>query len=110
MHSNNDTKFIRALNLIFSQCVDIFVVQLLHIVRNLPGDPTNYRVLKNNAVTAMGVVKGVIKSHQEAKDSNSNDFIDSYLKKIKDGKEPTCTGKIIVAHLLERKCMIVDQR
>ena len=63
----------------------------------MPGDPTNYKVLVNNTVTATTVVAGVIKSHKEKFEENPAaervDFIDHYLEKINSGKDSTCTGK-----------------
>ena len=63
----------------------------------MPGDPTNYKVLVNNAVTAMNVITGVVQSHKEKFEENPTakrvDFIDLYLEKISSGTDPSCTGK-----------------
>lgn len=64
--------------------------------RNLPGDPTNYKVLVSNATAAIGVVTGVISAHKEKLASDPSaprtDFVDHYLDRISEGKEATNTG------------------
>lgn len=76
--------------------------------RHTPGDPTNYKVLVNNATTVIGVVSGVITSHKEKLASDPaaprEDFIDHYLDKISEGKEVTNTGMLSINHFMEIYC------
>jgi len=62
----------------------------------MPGDPTNYRKLVENAVTAMGVVSGVIAAHKERFASEAKvetkDFVDHYLEKIENKAGDSFTG------------------
>lgn len=74
-----------------------------YLCRSFPGDPTNYKVLTNNATTAMGVVAGVVSSHKEKFTQSQGspeltDFIDHYLAHMSKNKEETCTG-LFLEHL-----------
>ncbi|XP_067941888.1 cytochrome P450 2C20-like isoform X2 [Watersipora subatra] len=81
-------------------------------LRHLPGDPTNYKVLVNNAMAAKKVVIGVIQSHKEKFEENPTaeraDFIDHYLQKLESGADPSCTEKQLIAVVLDLFAMAIE--